>query len=292
MPNSKPKILILGATGQVGQGVVEILKNNPDVEVIAAARSPEKAKSLGVPVVYLDLDKPESIASAVQGIDRALLATGYTIDMMRQSKDFLNIAKKAGVKHIVHLGACGDNGTRVAHYAWHQFIERYVEWCGFSFTHLRPEIFMQNLLGYGGASFVVNGVIHYYIGKSRWSWVDIEDISAVAAECLADSETHSGQTYRLGYEAATFDDVARIFTEVIGQPFRYEARSPEEFYRDVLAAGAEPAYMKCVHDSYVDLTAGTAVKPDEIFDNLPGIIGRKPKTLADFARKHAAAFRY
>ena len=92
MPNSKPKILILGATGQVGQGIVEILKNNPDVEVIAAARSPEKAKSLGVPVVYLDLDKPESIVSAVQGIDRALLATGYTIDMMRQSKDFLNIA--------------------------------------------------------------------------------------------------------------------------------------------------------------------------------------------------------
>ena len=113
MPNSKPKILILGATGQVGQGVVEILKNNPDVEVIAAARSPEKAKSLGVPAVYLDLDIPDSIASAVQGIDRALLATGYTIDMMRQSKDFLNIAKKAGVKQIVHFGACGDN-SRIA----------------------------------------------------------------------------------------------------------------------------------------------------------------------------------
>jgi NAD(P)H dehydrogenase (quinone) len=152
MPRSKPKILVLGATGQVGKGIVEILKNNPEVEVIAAARSPQKAKSLGVPVVYLDLDNPESIASAVQGIDRALLATGYTIDMMRQSKDFLNNAKKAGLKHIVHLGACGDDDTRVAHYAWHQFIERYVEWCGFSFTHLRPEIFMQNLLGYGGAS--------------------------------------------------------------------------------------------------------------------------------------------
>jgi uncharacterized protein YbjT (DUF2867 family) len=109
----------------------------------------------------------------------------------------------------------------MAHYGWHQFIERYVEWCGFSFTHLRPEIFMQNLLGYGGASFVVNGVIHHYIGKSRWSWVDIEDISAVAAECLANSEMHSSQTHRLGYEAATFDDVATIFTEVIGQPFRY-----------------------------------------------------------------------
>src|SRR5580693_5707291 len=140
MPNNnKPKILVLGATGQVGKGVIHQLMANRSLEVIAAARSPEKAKALGVPVVYLDLDKPESIAPALKGIDRAFLATGYTIDMMRQSKDFLNIAKRAGVKHIVHLGACGDNDTRVAHYGWHQFIERYVEWCGFSFTHLRPK---------------------------------------------------------------------------------------------------------------------------------------------------------
>jgi NAD(P)H dehydrogenase (quinone) len=98
--------------------------------------------------------------------------------------------------------------------------------------------------------------------------------------------------YRLGYEAATYDEIATIFTEVVGQPFSYEARSPEEFYRNVLAAGAEPAYMKCVFDSYTELTHGTAVKPDEVFDNLPAIIGRKPRTLADFAKKHEEKFRY
>jgi uncharacterized protein YbjT (DUF2867 family) len=98
MPNNKPKILVLGATGQVGKGVVENLKHNSNVEVIAAARSPEKAKSLGVPVVYLDFDKPNSITAALQDVHRAFLATGYTIDMMRQSKDFLNLAKKAGVR--------------------------------------------------------------------------------------------------------------------------------------------------------------------------------------------------
>ena len=168
---NKPKILVLGATGQVGQLVLPHLTANPNVEVIAAARNPEKAKSLGVAVVPLDLDKIETIEPALKGIDRAFLATGYTIDMMRQSKDFLNAAKRQGVKHIVHLGACGDNDTRVAHYGWHQFIERYLEWCGFSFTHLRPEIFMQNTLGYGGESFVQKGVIRHYIGKSRWSWV-------------------------------------------------------------------------------------------------------------------------
>jgi NAD(P)H dehydrogenase (quinone) len=86
---NKPKILVLGVTGQVGNLVVQNLRNNPNIETIAAARSPEKAKEIGVPVVHLDLDKVETIEPALKGIDRAFLATGYTIDMMRQSKDFL-----------------------------------------------------------------------------------------------------------------------------------------------------------------------------------------------------------
>jgi NAD(P)H dehydrogenase (quinone) len=122
--------------------------------------------------------------------------------------------------------------------------------------------------------------------------VDVEDVATAAAACLLDPKKHNGQTYRMGYEAATYDEVAAIFTKVLGQPFSYEARPPEEFYRNVLAAGAEPAYMKCVFDSYIELTSGKAVKPDEVFDNLPGIIGRKPRMLADFARKYADVFKY
>jgi NAD(P)H dehydrogenase (quinone) len=289
---TKPKILLLGATGQVGRAVLPHLKANPNVEVIAAARNPQKAAHLGVPVVPLDLDQIETIEPALKGIDRAFLVTGYTIDMMRQSKDFLNAAKRAGVKQIVHLGACGDNDTRVAHYGWHQFIERYIEWCGFSFAHLRPEIFMQNLLGYGGESYIQKGVIRHYIGGARLSWVDVEDVAAVAAACLLDPEKHQGQTYRLGYEAATYDEIAAIFTSVIGQPFSYEARPPREFYDNVLAAGAEPSYMKCVFDSYTDFTAGRIPNSDEVFDNLPAIVGRNPGTLADFAKKYADKFRY
>src|SRR5258708_16467842 len=104
MPN-KPKILVQGATGQVGKNVIPHLFANDKVEVLAAARSPEKAKELGVPVVYLDLDKPDSIASALEGIDKAFLATGYTIDNIRQSKHFLHIAKKSGRQYTVHLDA-------------------------------------------------------------------------------------------------------------------------------------------------------------------------------------------
>src|SRR5258705_6900324 len=144
---------------------------------------------------------------------------------------------------------------------------------------------MQNLLGYGGESYIQKGVIRHYIGDARLSWVDVEDVGAAAAACLAQPEEHNGQTYRLGYQAATYHDIARIFTEVIGQPFSYEARPPKEFYETVLAAGAEPSYMKCVFDSYTDYTAGKIPKTDEVFDNFPAITGGKPMMLADFARK-------
>jgi len=290
--NNKPRVLVMGATGQVGGSVASLLAREPQLEVVAAARNPAKASHLGVPVVFLDLDKIETFPRALEGIDRLFMATGYTVDMLRQSKDLVNMAKRAGVKQIVHLGACGDNDTRVAHYGWHQFIERYIEWSGVLFTHLRPEIFMQNLLGYGGESYVRQGVIRHYVGDARLSWVDCDDVAAVAAACLADPQRHAGQTYRLGYEAKSYYQVAETFTEALAQPFSYEPRDPSEFLQNVLAAGAEPAYMRCVFDSYTDLTQGKDLGADQVFENFACITGGRPRTIADFARRYADRFRY
>jgi uncharacterized protein YbjT (DUF2867 family) len=89
-----------------------------------------QAKKLGVPVVELDLDRFETFAPALKEIDRIFMDAAYTVDMLRQSKDLMNAAHRANVKHIVHLGACGNDDTRVAHYGWHQFIERYIQSSG------------------------------------------------------------------------------------------------------------------------------------------------------------------
>ena len=74
--------------------------------------SPAKARPFeqaGVATVRLDLDDEAGMEAALQGIDSAFLLTGYTVDMLRQSKVFLDKAARAGVGHIVHLGACGDD---------------------------------------------------------------------------------------------------------------------------------------------------------------------------------------
>ena len=73
-------------------------------------------------------------------------------------------------------------------------------------------------------------------GDARWSWVDAEDIADVAAAGLRAPGVHAGKTYRLGYDAKSFTEIAAMIAEVIGQPFRYEARPPEEFLETLMKA--------------------------------------------------------
>src|SRR3984957_16630967 len=159
--------MITGATGQIGSAVLRLAAANPNLDVVGAVRSAEKAAALGVPAVLLDFDRPETLAPALEGVDRVFLMTGYTIRMFKQSRDFLNAARRADVGQIVHIGAPVADDTPDAPWPWPQFIERYIEWSGFPFTPLRPEIFMQNRLGYGGARVIANGLIRHYVANTR-----------------------------------------------------------------------------------------------------------------------------
>jgi uncharacterized protein YbjT (DUF2867 family) len=291
----KSRVLITGATGQVGSRTIELFPPNKEVELIAAVRSPEKAAAFnarGLATVVLDLDDESTHLPALQGIERLFVLTGYTVDMLRQSKALLDNAKKAGVRHVVHLGACGRDDTTVAHWAWHQFVERYIEWLGFSYTHLRPETFMQNVLTYGGERSIRNGVIHAFVQDARLSWVSVDDVAEVAALALAHPEIHSGKTYRMGYEAASFGELAEMMTAIVGQPFRYEPLAPEVFLEAMRSAGAEMAYMNCVYDHWKRYAAGTIPGADDTFDNFPSITGKQPTRWADFIQRHKDELAY
>lgn len=290
-----PKILITGATGQVGSKTIGLLLSNKQLEIVAAVRTAEKAvpfTAKGIATVILDFDDESTHLPALKGIDRVFMVTGYTVDMLRQSKVLLDNAKKAGVKHVVHLGACGRDDTSIAHWAWHQLIERYIEWSGFSYTHLRPEAFMQNVLSYGGKSSINNGVINAYVEGARLSWVDVEDLALVAAFALTEPELHGGKTYRLGYDAVTFNEMAELMTTIVGKPFRYESLAPEVFLKSMEEEGAEMAYMNCVYDHWKRYAAGTIPGADDTFDNFFEITGQQPVKWVDFIEKHKTEFDY
>ncbi|WP_026736252.1 SDR family oxidoreductase [Fischerella sp. PCC 9605] len=298
--NNKPNVLIFGATGKIGRVLIERLNQASDVNLIAAVRSPEKAaplKTQKIETRIIDLDKPEqyglsAIQPALVGINRIFLLTGYNVSMLAQSKAVIYAAKNVGVSHIVHLGAYAKDDTTVAHLAWHQMIEIYLQHSGIGYTHLRPNWFMQNLLGYGGRDNQNAGVITQYIGDALVSWIDCDDIAKVAAAILRSPEQHNGKTYPLAVEAHTMQAVSEIFTEVVGQPFRYEPHSPEEFLKIVLEAGADPAYMKCVYNVFTRTREGSVTEAADVFNTVEQITGHRPTSLREFAQKHKPELAY
>jgi len=287
---TQPNILVLGATGKVGGEALRQLQLASDSNPIAAVRSPDKARVFqeqGIKTVILDLDKPETLESALKDIDRALLLTGYSVDMLRQSKRFVDVAKTTGVQHIVHIGASTAPTNEVPHWGWHQLVEAYIEQQGFSYTHLRPEAFMQNITG-PGYRWLDGHVIRHYIGNARWSWIDCDDLALVVSHALREPDKYAGQVIPLGYDAKTFDEIADIFTQVTGQLFTAQARPPEEFLENALAAGGDPAYMNCVYTQFKLNNEGAIPNADATFDNFEAITGRKPTTWHEFAQQHQA----
>ncbi|MEQ4619868.1 SDR family oxidoreductase [Providencia vermicola] len=287
----KNRILVTGATGQVGHYLVRSLQAQGHEDVVLAVRNPAKLTHSPYPIVEMDYDKPKTIEVALSGVNSVFMMTGYTIDMLQQSKVFVDIAKKSGVNYIVHLGACGDDEAQVAHWAWHQLVERYIEWSGIQYTHLRPESYMQNLLGYQGEDNINKGVLHSYFGDAILSWVDCADVAELAAYCLLSPEQHAGQVYRLGYENKNYTQIAELLTTELGIPFHYQADDPDEFWQFAQTNSLELAYMKSIYDHYVAFTSGKLSREGMIFDNFQKITGKAPTTLKQFLIKHQNHFK-
>ena len=297
----RPTVLILGATGGIGSALVRELRENagPDeVKIRAAVRRPDAAESLkklGVETAFLDLDgierlplaRNEALRGALAGVDRLFLLTGYSVDMLVQSKAVIDAAKSAGVKHVVHVGAWASDDTTIVHLGWHQFVERYIAGAGVNFTHLRPNVFMQNILKF---SLQGDGAIHQFIGDAPVSWIDTDDVALAAAAVLRSPKPHHGQTYPLAVEALTIGQVASVLTDVIGKPFRYEPRSPEAWLAGALQGGMEPIYARCIQNVFTRTADRSLTDAADVFDSFEAITGRKPTRWRDHAEKHRREF--
>jgi uncharacterized protein YbjT (DUF2867 family) len=67
---------------------------------------------------------PRTFDEALKNVTGIFLVTGYTVDMLVQSKTLIDAAKRNGVNHVVHLGAfTRERDTYTTVFAWHQMIE-------------------------------------------------------------------------------------------------------------------------------------------------------------------------
>jgi len=304
MSTNKPTVLIIGATGSIGNSVVRELTTDsrPEtVRVVAAVRDEEKAETFreeGIDTAQLDLNEIDTVRAALTGVDRVFLMTGYTVDMLAQSKAVVDMARKAGVSHIVHLSTIVPEDTDDEHFGWHRYVELYIEDSGIDWTHLRPNVFMNILLG-GNVrtnSLVTptfrerDGDLHGYFGDAQVGWIDPDDIAAVAASVLCTPTAHVGKIHYLASEARSMSEVAVVLTEVVGKPFRAVARSADEFLALALEAGMEPTYARGARHSSLKFGRNEIPGQADVTENLEALVGRKPALWRDFAAKHRDKF--
>jgi uncharacterized protein YbjT (DUF2867 family) len=274
-------VLVAGATGNIGGELVRALAAaGAPVRGLVRGESPADLPP-GVDAVVGDLDRPDSLRAPLEGAEAAFLLPGFS-DMpgvMRRIRD-------AGLRRVVLLSGSsaeeGDRDDAITRYMRES--EHAVRAGGVAWTILRPSGFMSNTLQWEPVR--AGDVVRAPFAGVPIAVIDPYDIAAVAAVALLGSDQEERALRLTGPEALRPADRARILGEVLGREIRFEAQPDDEAHAEMSAA--MPAqYVEAFFSFYVEGKLDESV----VLPTVEEVLGRPPRTFAQWAAAHAGAFR-
>ncbi len=229
-------ILITGASGTVGRAVfTEISKTSLPFRAMYRTASEVPP---GVNSVLADFASRESMNRALEGIDCVFLVCGPIPQLIELESNAIDACVEAGVKHVVLNSALGAADYPKSFPSWHRRVEEKLKSSGLSWTILRPNSFMQNILAYFAPSIRAEGAFYQAMGAARVSFIDVRDVAARAAEILASPEKHAAKIYELnGPEAVTYTQLAERISRVSGRNVRFIDISMDAQRKSLLGLG-------------------------------------------------------
>ena len=284
-------ILVTGATGLNGSELVRRL-SAMGIPVRALVRSATRAQGFSslpkVEIVEGDMERPETLTRALQGVDRAMLISSSDPAMLKVQSNFIEAARKAGVKHVVKLsGIMPDLDSPFRFARMHGEIERRLEASGMAFTHLRSGEFMHAYFRQV-PSIVARGAFFLPMEDAKIASIDIGDLAEVAAAVLTGSG-HEGKIYPLtGPEALSMAEVAEKLSAATGKRIQYVNVTPEEAKRAQLAAGVPPFTADALAELFAERRKG---KEAQVSPVIQTVFGRRATPFDEFAMRNAAIFR-
>lgn len=144
-------IAITGATGQLGQHVIEeLLKTVPASQIVAIVRNPAKAEALrqqGVVVRQADYTDEAAFTTALNGVDKLLLISSSEVGQRAvQHQNVINAAKAAGVKFIAYTSLLHADKSPLGLHVEHVETENALAASGVPYALLRNGWYTENYL--------------------------------------------------------------------------------------------------------------------------------------------------
>jgi uncharacterized protein YbjT (DUF2867 family) len=283
---NKRKVLVTGATGNAGSGLVAALCK-AGVDVRAFVRDEARAQSLkdlGAEIVVGDLDRPETIAPAVEGVDKIYLLTWNGPTQAQQAINVIEAAKKAGTPHIVRHSMWGSENSRIIQQG--DQVEAALFSSGLPWTLLKPTFFMQNLM-MAAQTIASDGMLYWDTGDGKLGMIDVRDIVESAFAVLT-GDGHEGKSYILtGPEAISMGEVANIFSKVLGKKVTYVSVPGEAALQSMLSMGFPEWIARGYGELMVGFSQGFASRTT---DNVATLTGHPARSIEQFARDYAQVF--
>lgn len=277
------KILVTGATGNVGSAVVaELLKRGAKIRMLTRKQPEENKVPAGIEVVLGDLLDPASVEKAMQGVDKLFLLNGVVADELTQALIAYGIAKRSGIKHIAYLSVFQVEKFRdVPHFASKLAVESALREFGVPYTILRPGYFFQND-GILQEVLTGPGIYPTPIGTAGIAAVDIRDIAEAAAISLTE-EGHGGQTYDLvGPALLSGPGAAAAWSKLLGKEIKYGGHDFDQWERDMRSRMPNWAAfdLRMMFQGYFD--RGFASTETEVV-RITKLLGHAPRSYEEFA---------
>jgi uncharacterized protein YbjT (DUF2867 family) len=278
-------VLVVGATGNVGRNVVDLLLR-AGVEVRATSRDPRKVNlPAEVDLRKADLTEPDTFADALAGVDKVFLYAQPS-----GIEGTVAVAKAAGVKHAVLLSSAAaadpDPNNWIAR--WHRVSEDAIERSGLSWTFVRPGPFATNSLQW--VQSIKDGKpVRLTYARSYLSSSHELDMAEVST-CALLQDGHEGAKYHItGGDSLTQIEQIGLIGQAIGREIAFEDLTGDEARAQLLQLFGPAATPEIVETRirYYEQSLEGPAEPDRAVEK---IIGKPARTFAEWAVDHKADF--
>lgn len=275
-------IAVTGATGALGSLTIKALQQRTTPQsLVAIVRDPDKASNIadaGVVVRQADYDEPESLAPALEGVDRLLLISGNDLTGKRfgQHKAVIDAAKAAGVQRIFYTSVLGADNTSLPVAPDHVETEAYLKESGVPYTVLRNGWYNENYLPAIEAA-KHTGLVATNAADGKVASAARADFAEAAAVALTTENPQD--VYELAGDLAwTQEGLAEMLSEVLGSQVSVHNVSAEEHAKLLSEAGLPEGMVSFMTSTDTAIAAGDLARHA---GGLGALIGRPTTPLLD-----------